>query len=419
MPFTDLPPTSGHGQELSNLAKMYTDETKYSGKNDSFTYKLTIFHDICTRADVPHEAKAKAFPTMLKGLALDYYYSNINKRTTLMLDEICYAMRAYFEEAEYEKGLLSRWNGTTLKSVINRTENEGKSMEECLHLLIKDFRHLQHGLDSEFCSDNFIHNKLITACQEIPACQYACFKPSNTLAGLINDLQLSIVIFYKANSSETFFTDRHYYRHPSTQRPQPRSSYNRKKKCFVCDKEGCWSSKHTKDEREESKKRYKERIREHFSRHFDKQSAHYIADYERTESDSDNDLDNKIEALMIDVSSLTLPDPQTQSIKTFITSFGPLEHAKAITTDLENRSFKHTLGTNFDNPTTDLDSDSFAYIATDRYTPKEFYGIMVDSGASKHSTAGYRQYLAYEKDNKDVLLDTTKAGAVRELSECM
>ncbi len=43
---------SGHGKELANLAKLYTDEAKYSGENDSFSFKLTIFHDMCDRADV-------------------------------------------------------------------------------------------------------------------------------------------------------------------------------------------------------------------------------------------------------------------------------------------------------------------------------------------------------------------------------
>ena len=28
----------GYGRELANLAKMYTDEAKYSGKHDSFTF---------------------------------------------------------------------------------------------------------------------------------------------------------------------------------------------------------------------------------------------------------------------------------------------------------------------------------------------------------------------------------------------
>ncbi len=59
--------------------------------------------------------------------------------------------------------------------------NEDKSMKECLQLLIKDLRHLQHDLDQTLRTNEFIHNKLINACQEISACQYACFKSSETL----------------------------------------------------------------------------------------------------------------------------------------------------------------------------------------------------------------------------------------------
>jgi hypothetical protein len=44
---------------------------------------------------------------------------------------------------------------------------------------------------------------------------------------------------------------------------------------------------------------------------------------------------------------------------------------------------------------------------------KEFYGIIIDIGASKKSTTGYRQYLAYKNtiiDNTNI--DTTQIGAV-------
>ena len=44
---------------------------------------------------------------------------------------------------------------------------------------------------------------------------------------------------------------------------------------------------------------------------------------------------------------------------------------------------------------TDHKQDPFAYITTERYTPKEFYSIMINIGASKKSTTGYRQYLIY------------------------
>lgn len=216
--------STGHGRELSNLARMYTDEQKYSGENDSLVFKMTIFHDICTRADVPPEARLKAFPTMLKGLALDFYYSNVSiSGTATTLDQVCYSIQAYFEGAEHKRSVLSRWNETTLKSTMSKTENDGKSMEVCLLLLIKDLRHLQFGLDPQLRSDEFIHNKLVNACQDIPACQYACFKPSNTLPGLINDLRSSIITFHNAHPAETFFTDRRYHKYPNnkySKRPQ-------------------------------------------------------------------------------------------------------------------------------------------------------------------------------------------------------
>ena len=67
---------TGYGKEIANAAKIYMEEQKYGGINESLNYKLTIFYDICNRADVPQKAYLKAFPTMLKGLALDYFYTN-------------------------------------------------------------------------------------------------------------------------------------------------------------------------------------------------------------------------------------------------------------------------------------------------------------------------------------------------------
>ena len=45
---------------------------------------------------------------------------------------------------------------------------------------------------------------------------------------------------------------------------------------------------------------------------------------------------------------------------------------------------------------TDYKQDLFAYITTERYTPKEFYSVIINIGASKKSTIGYRQYLTYK-----------------------
>jgi hypothetical protein len=138
---------------------------------------------------------------------------------------------------------------------MSRTENEEKSMNECLQLLIKELRYLQHDLESILRIDDFIHNKLVNACQKISACQYACFKLSEILTELINDLKSSIVIYQKAHFTEftfsiefTFFTDRRYHRNfQSRIREQHRKHQDRRnqgqgrieKICFVCKKEEC------------------------------------------------------------------------------------------------------------------------------------------------------------------------------------
>ena len=50
---------------------------------------------------------------------------------------------------------------------------------------------------------------------------------------------------------------------------------------------------------------------------------------------------------------------------------------------------------------TDCEQDLFIYITTEHYTPKEFYSVIINTGTSKKSTTGYRQYLAYKTTTSD------------------
>lgn len=45
------PIITGPGRELLNLAKIYINEKKYSSHNNSFTFKLVIFHNIYSRVN--------------------------------------------------------------------------------------------------------------------------------------------------------------------------------------------------------------------------------------------------------------------------------------------------------------------------------------------------------------------------------
>jgi len=46
-------PSQNFGKELTNLAKLYTKNTKYSGEDDNFDYKLMVFYDLCKKASLP------------------------------------------------------------------------------------------------------------------------------------------------------------------------------------------------------------------------------------------------------------------------------------------------------------------------------------------------------------------------------
>jgi hypothetical protein len=119
---------------------------------------------------------------------------------------------------------------------------------------------LQRRLAKDLQNDTTFYNKLLTACQDVSACKPACFRPTTTLTGLISDIKSSIATYSKQEQeTESFYTDRRYH-----------SSNRKGKKCFVCGKSGCWSTNHTKDEKDR-------RIRQ------------YISDFEGNNSEEDDD----------------------------------------------------------------------------------------------------------------------------------
>lgn len=181
---------------LVNLSKLYTDEQKYSGNIDSFDFKYSIFLDLCERTEILREVYLKAFPTMLKGAALNYYYTSCKSNPYITsLQDLCANIKQYFEGAEHERNTLMKWNDLTLKKTLEK--NPGKSIKDSLQLLVQELRALQLGLEKDLCYKKFFFNKLLTACQDHPACSIACSKPASTTSGLISDLQSSIITYKK------------------------------------------------------------------------------------------------------------------------------------------------------------------------------------------------------------------------------
>jgi hypothetical protein len=174
----------------------------------------------------------------------------------------------------------------------------------------------------------------------------------------------------------------------------------------------------------------------------------YLIQCEGTENNCENDecdrdvgSDDAMHSFLFNVEPLENPEnpenpeyPDNDNTECFVTSLGPIppEQASDITKDLANRSFIHaitgevTITTTDPDPPTNLptpepepkpetpsnpDKDPFSYVTGGRFNADVFYGIVIDTGASRRSTGGYGQYLAYKKTHP-VQLDTAKAGMV-------
>jgi hypothetical protein len=182
-------PERDHGRAIANLAKLYTEEDKYDGWNDNFDYKLIIFHNNCDTVGIPKSLRNKAYHRMLRGLARQHYFTNMKNDSQIpTLEQLCDATRNFFEGEEYHRRMLERWNTLTLRKLMSRTDNSGKTTIDCLELLILELRQIQNGLDPNLRTEKLLHRKVIDACQDIPSCKQACFKPSSSLSGLFNKL---------------------------------------------------------------------------------------------------------------------------------------------------------------------------------------------------------------------------------------
>jgi hypothetical protein len=144
----------------------------------------------------------------------------------------------------------------------------------------------------------------------------------------------------------------------------------------------------------------------------------------------------------MNLSSLSLfSNSNLSNVETFIPSFDFVknENAEMMITKLVNRSLSHFLINdlhicmNDDQTSDDLQTilktlfsfdllslvhicmkniDLFTYMIIDRYTSEMFYDIMMNSDVFRQSIADYEQFLAYQKHNKNDLIDTIKAETV-------
>ena len=96
-----------------------------------------------------------------------------------------------------------------------------------------------------------------------------------------------------------------------------------------------------------------------------------------------------------------------------LTSFGLIDNPASTETFLANRSFYYSMtGSTIETLVTDPFQYNVNTTATGKYTSKRFYGMVIDTGASNRSTAGYGQFLAYQKHVENIDINKATAGAL-------
>ena len=120
---------------------------------EAYVEDLKVSQDPLSTCKQGLPVKIERFPPCKWCIRLDYYYDNVNDKG-FSFETMCHMIRSHFEPEEHKRGMMAKWNSTTLKTIM--AKNEDKSAEECLEMLIK----------------------------ELQSCVYACLKLAPTLEGL-------------------------------------------------------------------------------------------------------------------------------------------------------------------------------------------------------------------------------------------
>jgi hypothetical protein len=421
-------------KQLTDLVKLYAnDDMKYGGDTyEVIESKLMIFYDCCHRLGISQWQYASAFPTMLKGRALTFYYDRLcGDPEPRDFQTMVNRVKGYFENEERSQMYLSNWRNTTLLKVVN--ENPGKPKTECLELLFDKLTRIQRALPSIGQSEESLRVQVLNACRGVRECTLCLYSPAPTLEGIRSQLRSAVSLAtdtetqqFPATSHEEpqqFWTDRTYNGRGRAARfgngrtrGNPRrgnsgfAAGRADKKCYVCGKLGCWSTTHPTEERRQAYDRFRN------SRHTQDRStsayAQFLAWYEGIEGVEDDDQDDGIAQFFQateDDQTVEESEDDRQSHSTFFNNSTPAD-AHKITALLADTAVLHGLTKEDPFKEQKQEPSTTNFTLEGRYSATTFHGIMPDSGAAGVSTAGQPQFQALQRELPTVTLDQTTVG---------
>ena len=202
--------------------------------------------------------------------------------------------------------------------------------------MFADIRKIQPGIPPTSSTDQQLRDRAHQAVLGVPECNLALLNPPATWEGLCNTLRSSIgtetrsgkrqdqFLQYDDHEVDQYFVDRSYGGRGGNRgqaRRDLRGGYGggrfrgnsgfrggstytpvspRKKRCYVCSKEGCWSNKHTQDERDQAYNEFKKVLRTATTTVY----YHFLIDFEGVELDLKEARREETEQLLLEVEGM-------------------------------------------------------------------------------------------------------------------
>jgi hypothetical protein len=171
-------------------------------------------------------------------------------------------------------------NWTTITFSKIKQENPDQTLYQALDHLLDKLQLCQRALGPAYAGEDAFQTIVIRACRNSPELEIALYKPARVCEELFADLRSAIEVVLNRSSGPKFYafenaTRMNYvnriYTSNKPLQQQPKARFGRagcsnyqdrtsndkwKKKCFVCQKEGCWLIKHPPEERKRSQTQY-------------------------------------------------------------------------------------------------------------------------------------------------------------------
>jgi hypothetical protein len=393
-------------RRLDSLTKSYQESDKFSGREYDFLLtKVNLFIDKCQRIDYPRDQLARAVPVMLTGPAYRYYLHNLaNKGKSY--NDLIHALQKRYETEAIRDRYLREWESLDLAAIVN--QHRDKRLSSCLEILTEKIQLLHQGLfrpgDAGF---NSMRDKLKIAASKTPACKVPLMKPAKTFEDLAAELQQAIAVHeeMKPQQADTFYTDRAFKRggRNTSNFDQKGQFQNHQKKCYVCREPGCWSTKHSDQERSQARISWLQK--KHPTPPSTKRYQAFLTAYEGEQPDDDDAfLEQFYNNTSIDDAASNSDDEFAHSggnsmfasMGTFTQNFlaaVAIPQPTEVLAGLRDQAFKHALLAEDPYFVEDL-KETAVFVSEERYSDHIFRGILPDTGAAGTSNAGMPQVRA-------------------------